>query len=829
MTQRRIIDWDDGVTLEAPVINIHHDPTCPRRYASHEAEAGRPLIDWMVDCYPGGFGGPIVVHRNGEPVPIAEADFKMEPGDVIHILVQPGAPGLGAMIVASLIVAAISAVAMIAYNLIMGKPRQPKAQDQAAPDPVYSISAAQNAARILEPVPVLYGRMVTVPDYASQPYVFFADNQQYLDMLMCIGQGEHVLHEVQVGETPVSALESNAVEYWLFGPDDHDQTMGTIEGLTGIMENVVTSPEVADQELNGAGPPSAGSSYFEYVIPATFAAPNTITFEEDTAEDLTAYANVQVIGTAHNNGVYAITSATGFGVTVGGGIENEGPTIGAKTFRFYNDAGALAIGPFVTCKPGVQGNRIMADFVFPQGLYTANASTGALEPLSVNLTLEYQKLADDGTPIGGWTAYPITVTGSTNTPLRQTYSIDVAAGRYRVRAQRLSAPPGSTREVSSLVWTGLKFRLLNTLTPVYGPVTLLAVRIRATNGIAGNATSRVRAEVTRKLPIMGLGPLTPTTNPADAFFDVMINTVYGARRPRSECDVAELERLVDHWAGRAHFNGGFTQKSTVWEALTMVLQTAGCAPLPLGQVMSVTQDGVKAVRRQLFSDANMTRATLAIGYAFDKPGDNDGVEVEYRDPKTFNPLYKTWPAGAQDPDKVVLFGSTDGVQAEQFARLIWQKTTRLRKTAGFETELEGLLARHGDRIGVATQLPHWGKAGVVIEVAGTTLVLDDAPDWSGTGHFVVLRNELGEPSDPITVTQGDEANEVVLASAPPFALFGTGDQEPTHYAFGDAVTLLRDFTITNVQHSGGSQVALEAILYDPAVYADTLPWMEEPI
>jgi hypothetical protein len=375
----------------------------------------------------------------------------------------------------------------------------------------------------------------------------------------------------------------------------------------------------------------------------------------------------------------------------------------------------------------------------------------------------------------------------------------------------------------------MHFELVDASGPVYGDVTLLAMRMRATNGISSDAATRIRAVVMRRLPLFGSGAPQPTTSPADAMIDIMTNTVYGAGRPLSELDLPEIQRISNHWAGQAHFNGGIVQKSTVWEALNAVLQTADCIPLPVGQTMSIAQEGVKAVRTQLFSDANMIRGSLAIGYTFDKPGDNDGIQVEYRDPATWNSLYVTWPNGAADPDSVELFGCTDVNQATAFARLLWQKNLMLRKTASFDTELEGMLARLGDRVGIATALPRWGKAGVVTVTAGRVLRLDDAPDWSGTGQVIVLRNEYGQPSDPIAVTPGDDPNEVVLASNPPFQLFGTGMQEPTHYAFGNTVEMMRDFIVSAVTPKGGAQVSVEAMVYDPSVFDNTLPWLQVPI
>jgi hypothetical protein len=806
------------------------------------ARPGAPFIDWLQCHYPDGFGAGITLARNGHVVPIADADFITAPGDVVTIIVHPGHPGLGALILKAVITAAISAAASLVFNLIFSKPRAPSSQQLPQPDPIYSITGAQNAARVGDPVPALYGHMLTTPDFAAQPYTYFDANNQYIAQILVIGWGEYDLNDVRVGDTPVSALQSDALTYWHMGPGDHAQTMGRIEAATGVMENVVTSPEVSSQEFSQA-PPVSGNVFEASQLVATFVAPNRIdNVVIGPLNNVTGYDWLQVSGTDLNDRTYSVAGYSpgqdGNTWTV---IVNENTIVaenfegGTRTFimRWFNstDTANLA-GPFITAKPGAVGDRIMCDFVFPQGLYDVNQSTGAMTYMSATFEIQYQPVDDAGNPLAGWTAYPVSLSRATTTPVRVTYTINVPAARYRVQVLQTSPPPPSGGAQANFNWTALKMRLQNVPGPVYGQTTLLVVRVRATNGISAQASSRITADVTRRLPALGVGALRATRDPADAFVDIYTNPLYGAQRPLSEVDTAELARLQAHWAGRAFFDGGFAQKSTIWEALGIVMQTAGAAPLPLGQLMSAAQDGVKALRTQLYSDANMDKGTLTIGYSFDKPGDYDGVRVEYRDPATWNPLYVQWPDAAVDPDAVQLFGCADAGQALGFARLLWQKRQGQRKSATFDTDLEGLLPRLGDRVAIAVQLPRWGVAGVVSSVDGLTLRLDAPVDWTAPegGYFAVLRNEWGAPSQPIAISpSGRTPFEIVLAAAPPFALYGTGGQEPTHYAVGTAIQQVADFTVANIAHKGGAAVTIEALSYDPNTYAGTLPWLVEPI
>ena len=58
-----------------------------------------------------------------------------------------------------------------------------------APSPTYALTAQGNAARLDQPIPVQYGRMLSWPDLAAQPYTEYSGSEQYLYQLLCLGCG----------------------------------------------------------------------------------------------------------------------------------------------------------------------------------------------------------------------------------------------------------------------------------------------------------------------------------------------------------------------------------------------------------------------------------------------------------------------------------------------------------------------------------------------------------------------------------------------------------------------------------------------------------------
>lgn len=104
--------------------------------------------------------------------------------------------------------------------------------------PTYSLQAQGNQARLGNPIPVIYGRHLIYPDFASQPYYKYINNEQYVYQLHCIGQGEYDVEQIRIEDTPISSFDE--ISYQIIPPSGQN---------TLFEEDVITSAEVAGQEL----------------------------------------------------------------------------------------------------------------------------------------------------------------------------------------------------------------------------------------------------------------------------------------------------------------------------------------------------------------------------------------------------------------------------------------------------------------------------------------------------------------------------------------------------------------------------------------------------
>jgi len=147
----------------------------------------------------------------------------------IHIVLKPGDP----MTVFTVINTAL-ALGSVVYSLVT-RPNTPNTPEES---PTYSINAQSNEARLGAVVPVQYGRHRIWPDLIAQPFSTYANNDQYLYQLFCVGAGEYELEDLQIDDTVVENFTEIDFEYYYDEP------------VTLFPTNVVTSAEVGGQELS---------------------------------------------------------------------------------------------------------------------------------------------------------------------------------------------------------------------------------------------------------------------------------------------------------------------------------------------------------------------------------------------------------------------------------------------------------------------------------------------------------------------------------------------------------------------------------------------------
>lgn len=488
------------------------------------------------------------------------------------------------------------------------------------------------------------------------------------------------------------------------------------------------------------------------------------------------------------------------------------------------EATGTALGPFVANAATTVANRLAIDVVCPRGLYYANDS-GGLDAKSVSFTSEARAIDDDGVAIGSWfTLGTEGITAATTTPQRRSYSYAVPDGRYEVRLTRNDTKDTNSRAGHELDWSGLRAYL--TSSDNFGDVTLVAMKLRATNNLSNQASRKINMIATRKLPVWNGTAWSPantaTRSPAWAI-------AYAAKRiglPDSRIDLAGLLALDAVWSARGDsFDGRFDQVGTWWDSVSKIAQAGRAKPFMQGSILYVWRDQEVALPVAMYGMRNIVRGSFALEFVTPTPDTADAVEVSYFDDTAWRPrrvTAKLAGSTAAKPAKVDLFGCVDRAQAYREG-LYMAASNRYRRTViKFETEMEGFIPSYGDLIAISHDLPQWGQGGEIVSWdAGTkTAILSEPLTWKPAAtHYIGLRRRDGSLSGPYTATIGISDYHVVLATAPDFTPYTGQDEERTHFTFGWGDTWRQLARVIAIRPRGPFRVGIEAINEDPGVHA----------
>ena len=684
----------------------------------------------------------------------------------------------------------------------------PKSNTGPTPSPTYSLQVQGNTARLEQPIPVQYGRLLSYPDFAAQPYVEYVGQEQFVYQLLCLGCGEFDIEEIRIEDTPISAFEEITYEVVAPGGD-----------VTLFPTSVVSSTEVSGQELFGM---ETGTwTRVTTVITVTRVAHGYITGQ-------VKYLNFTTGGATSD--VYAITGVTAdtFTVTV--------PAVG--TSGACDISGVVGgIDGFVASAAATVARRIGVDFILPLGIYTRTGS-GSLTAMIVDYVVQARQVDDLGLPTGSWlTLAAAQFKGRTVTPSRYSRHYVLATpGRYRVRAWRSDARADPATNGDMLLWAGLRAYMAEP--DDRGPITLIAMRMRATNNLSLQATRRIGVIATRKIPIWNgttWSAPTASTSIAWAIADAARSTTYGAGIADAKIDLAALLALQSVWTARSDtFNGRFDSASSWWDAAQKIAAAGRAQCFMQGGILRTVRDAAQTVPVALFSMRNIVAGSFSIDYLTPSDATADAVTATYWDATTWAPQRVTGKvpgSSALKPSKMELFGVDNRPQALREATYHAAANRYRRRIVKFSTEMEGFIPSYGDLIGVQHDMPGWGlHAEAVGWVAGTrTLTLSEPVTVTGSS-VVGFRRADGSLSGPWAATAGATAYEVILTSTPDMTPEVDGQtRERTHVTFGTASTWRTLALVIRVQPRGLYEVEIEAVTEDPSVHTAETGVVAPPI
>ncbi len=479
----------------------------------------------------------------------------------------------------------------------------------------------------------------------------------------------------------------------------------------------------------------------------------------------------------------------------------------------------------------VVARRLAVDIIWPLGLYDVDGS-GDPKDLSSHFVVQACKVDDNGVAVSAWiTVIGNIVTDRTVTPKAMSYSCNVpfGAGRYRLRAYRIDPKLSSSSAGHQMVWSGLRCYLAETQD--FGNVTLIAMRMRATNNLSAQASRRIGVVCTRKVPVWnGVSWSAPVANRsiAWAIADAARNVDYGASMPDARLDLAALLALDAIWAARGDtFNGRFDSAASWWEAVSKIALVGRARIFMQGGRLRVVRDGPQTLPVALFSMRNIKKGSFSIDYLLTSEQTADALEVAYFDETKWSPRRVTAALAGSTlsrPVKMELFGATmrDQVYREGLYHAAANKYRR--RMVHFATEMDGFIPSIGDLIAIQHDMPGWGghAEAVAWDAATKSLTLTEPMTFDAGSYYIGMRTVSGGVSGPWLVTAGASPEIVVLADTPDMEPYTGSERERTHVVFGKAETWRTLAKVTAIKPRGLYEVAIEAVTEDPSVHtADT--------
>jgi len=488
----------------------------------------------------------------------------------------------------------------------------------------------------------------------------------------------------------------------------------------------------------------------------------------------------------------------------------------------FDMSDATVYGPFVASGSGTTANYIGIDYVMPRGLYYADDNANLLDA-GLTVLSEAQAIDAVGSPIGSWfTLGSEYMHGATTTPQRRSFRYAVTPGRYQVRVHRVDVKNTTTRVGHDVSWTGLRSYLNDSRT--FGDVTLIALRMKASNSLTAQSSRKINLLAQRKLPVWnGSTWSAPTGTRSIAWAFAYACKQVGLTD--AQVDLAALLSLDATWSARGdYFDARFDNFLSFWEAVTKIAQAGRAKPFMQGGVMRVMRDQAATVPVAMFSMRNITKGSFKVDYLMPTYDTADAVRASYFDSVAWAPatVSASLPGSTSaKPAKVDLFGVTSRAQAFREATYIAATNRYRRKMIHFSTEMEGGIPSFGDLVTIQHDMPGWGQGGDVVAYnSGTrTLSLAETPVWKpGSPHYITLRNRDGSPAGPYLVTAGALPNDVVVGGSDVPSVYTGEGAERTHFAFGWADTYSQPARILSIKPSSLTRFDVVCVNEDSNVH-----------
>ncbi|HGN1331943.1 TPA: host specificity factor TipJ family phage tail protein [Proteus mirabilis] len=787
-----------------PIIEIQRVAGIPKERV--EIKAGSLFFDWLKEQ---NFHHDVDIYVNGVKLnDDGHLDFIISEFHHIQIFDQPKG------VIGDILNPVFKFVSKIFSFLAPKAPSFSAADVNAKESPNNRLTGQTNIARTYQARPEIHGQVRAFPDLIQQSMFEYIDNKKMVTEWMNFGIGYYTIENVKYSESELIALDGASYQIFQPGevipqifegfefPDVDGQEIPGPNESDEIPQYEATANNVISGEIKGgeAAIKIEKQDDFRYfmdiVKPRSVSLVVNVTYDTpqgSVTKDIKVDAYLSDAKESDDGAIISPKYYYEFFFTnlTGGDLATLPPNAIVNTSKFIlYDNQFLTVGPFFS---PLDGGELWVHL---------NAQLGDGDWASARI--EFWKIDDNNNEISG--TREAFDRGFPSAPKTKTYYLTekfkplAGYGRYALQLTRLE-----NSNDHSILKLEEVFIVRERINEVHEEDTLVKVTVRATEAPTGARERKYNALATRHVISydMNSRSVDYTLRPSRSFADAVAHTwLVTAGQPESTIDLYGLysiyESLPDKRLG--YFDYTFDDEDvSLGQRIETICNVARVISFWDNGVLTFTREEEKQYPSGTFNRANTTGNGFSLSYDMTMPSGNDGVEIEYVNPKTNKKTYlkyriednKIVNKPAKNPNKITIHGCRNEYQAIDRALLEMDRLIHQRMSISVQTLADGDYVYPGDLIIVADTYDKNQQAGYIVERIGNQFSTNEKVAFDGE-VFVCITDHLGNTTERFKATPRSNTAYGFIADIPDIQLNiydGMNVQSPSRYVISNIVEM----------------------------------------
>ncbi|MER1711501.1 MoaD/ThiS family protein [Proteus mirabilis] len=787
-----------------PIIEIQRVAGVPKERV--EIKAGSLFFDWLKGQ---NFHHDVDIYVNGVKLNDDDRlDFIISEFHHIQIFDQPKG------IIGDILNPVFKFVSKIFSFLAPKAPSFSAADVNAKESPNNRLTGQTNIARTYQARPEIHGQVRAFPDLIQQSMFEYIDNKKMVTEWMNFGIGYYTIENVKYSESELIALDGASYQIFQPGevipqifegfefPDVDGQEIPGPNESDEIPQYEATASNVISGEIKGgeAAIKIEKQDEFRYfmdiVKPRSVSLVVNVTYDTpqgSVTKDIKVDAYLSDAKESDDGAIISPKYYYEFFFTnlTGGDLATLPPNAIVNTSKFIlYDNQFLTVGPFFS---PLDGGELWVHL---------NAQLGDGDWASARI--EFWKIDDNNNEISG--TREAFDRGFPSAPKTKTYYLTekfkplAGYGRYALQLTRLE-----NSNDHSILKLEEVFIVRERINEVHEEDTLVKVTVRATEAPTGARERKYNALATRHVISydMNSRSVDYTLRPSRSFADAVAHTwLVTAGQPESTIDLYGLysiyESLPDKRLG--YFDYTFDDEDvSLGQRIETICNVARVISFWDNGVLTFTREEEKQYPSGTFNRANTTGNGFSLSYDMTMPSGNDGVEIEYVNPKTNKKNYlkyriednKIVNKPAKNPNKITIHGCRNEYQATDRALLEMDRLIHQRMSISMQTLADGDYVYPGDLIIVADTYDKNQQAGYIVERIGNQFSTNEKVVFDGE-MFVCITDHLGNTTERFKATPRIDTAYGFIADIPDIQINiydGMNVQSPSRYVISNIIEM----------------------------------------